>query len=57
MPQHSPFKSIFFRSGVLIIAILGLFLIWAAGSRGPQVYLCIVIAMLAVGSILGAYGQ
>lgn len=57
MPQHSPFNSTFFRSGVLIIAILGLFLLWAADSRGPQVYLSIVIAMLAVGSILGAYGQ
>lgn len=56
MPQHSPFKSSFFLSGVLILAILSLFLLWAARNRGAEVYLSIIIAMLAVGTLQGAYG-
>lgn len=57
MPQHGPFQSSFFLSGVLIVAILSLFLLWATRNRGPEVYLSIIIAMLAVGSLQGAYGQ
>ncbi|KAG9855407.1 hypothetical protein KCU98_g1724, partial [Aureobasidium melanogenum] len=55
-PWYQPLKSPFFLSGVIINAMLAFFLLWAARSRGPRVWLPIAIAMIGVGTFQAAFG-
>ncbi|KAI4853898.1 hypothetical protein E4T44_00555 [Aureobasidium sp. EXF-8845] len=50
-----PFKSRFFMTGIMVLALLAFFLLWAVGNRGPWVWLPIVIAMFGVGSFQAIY--
>jgi hypothetical protein len=54
---YEPFKSRFFATGMMLLAFMAFFLLWAVGNRGPRVYLPIVIAMFSVGSIQAIYGE
>jgi cellobiose-specific phosphotransferase system component IIC len=54
---YAPFKSRFFATGMMLLAFMAFFLLWAVGNRGPQVYLPIVTAMFAVGSLQAVYGE
>jgi hypothetical protein len=54
---YEPFKSRFFATGMILLAFMAFFLLWAVGNRGPRVYLPIVIAMFSVGSIQAIYGE
>lgn len=56
-PWYEPMRSQFFVSGVVILACLAFFLMWAVRNHGPQVYLCILIAMFGVGSLQAVYGK
>jgi hypothetical protein len=44
-------------AGIMVLALLAFFLLWAVGNRGPWVWLPIVIAMFGVGSFQAIYGQ
>jgi hypothetical protein len=52
-----PFKSRFFLTGIMVLALLAFFLLWALGDRGPRVWLPIVIAMFGIGCLQAIYGQ
>jgi hypothetical protein len=54
---YAPFKSRFFATGMILLAFLAFFLLWAAANRGPRVYLPIVIAMFSIGSLQAVYGE
>ncbi|KAI4854358.1 hypothetical protein E4T44_00231 [Aureobasidium sp. EXF-8845] len=52
---YQPMKSRFFVTGIMVLALLAFFLLWAVGNRGPRVWLPIVIAMFSVGSLQAIY--
>jgi hypothetical protein len=54
---YAPFKSRFFATGMMMLAFMAFFLLWAAANRGPRVYLPIVTAMFLVGSLQAIYGE